>query len=43
MVGYDLEQLMMMSLVGNIDLRKLSALSQKMDIQGFEYFQQLGK
>lgn len=38
MVGYENEQVMMMSLTGDIDLKEIAELSQKMDIQGFENF-----
>lgn len=38
MVGYEDESVMMMSLTGDIDLRQISALSKKMNIQGFEHF-----
>ncbi|MEM6262780.1 MAG: DUF4252 domain-containing protein [Bacteroidota bacterium] len=39
MVGYEGKSFMVMSLVGQISLRDISRLSQKMDIDGFEHFQ----
>ena len=38
MVGYENQQVMMMSLTGEIDLKEISELSQKMNIEGFENF-----
>lgn len=43
MVGYDGEQVMVMSLVGEIDLKEISALSKKMNIEGFENFKNIDK
>ena len=41
MVGFDQEQVMMMSLVGEIDLKEISALSRKMNIEGFDNFKNI--
>lgn len=38
MIGYESENVMILSLVGDLDLRQIAALSQKMNIQGFEHF-----
>lgn len=43
MVGHEQEKFMMMSLVGEIDLREISRLSKKMDIDGFQHLQNLGQ
>ncbi len=43
MVGYDDAEVMLLSLVGEIDLKQISALSQKMNIQGFEHFKNIDK
>jgi len=43
MVSYDSTSVMMMSLVGDIDLKKISKLSQKMNIDGFEQLENLGE
>lgn len=41
MVGYEDNQLFILSVVGEIDLRQLSALSQKMDLDGFEHLKNI--
>ena len=41
MVGYDHTEVMMISLIGDIDLEEIAALSQKMDIDGFNNFKNL--
>lgn len=43
MLLYQDTELMILSLVGDIDLQELSRLSDKMDIQGFEEFKNLEK
>lgn len=43
MVGFDEQQVMMMSLVGEIDLKEISALSRKMNIEGFDNFKNIDK
>ena len=39
MVSYDDTSVMMMSIIGNIDLKSISKLSKKMDIEGFEHLE----
>lgn len=41
MLGYEQQQFMMMSLVGDIELSEIARLSRKMDIEGFQHFQNL--
>ena len=41
MVGYEKSQVVILSLVGDIDLKEISALSQKMDIKGFKHLENL--
>ncbi len=43
MVGFDTSKVMMLSLVGEIDLKQIAALSRKMNIDGFEHFQNIDK
>jgi hypothetical protein len=43
MVGFDGEQVMIMSLTGEIDLKEIAALSKKMNIEGFENFRNIDK
>lgn len=43
MVGYEANQVLILSLVGNIDLKEIAALSRKMDIKGFEHFENVGQ
>lgn len=43
MVGHEAEKFLMMSLVGEINLRDISRLSKKMDIDGFEHLQNIGQ
>ena len=43
MVGYDNAQVMMMSLVGDINLKEIAALSKKMNIEGFDNFKNIKK
>ena len=43
MMGYENDRVLMMSLVGDIDLKAISALSQKLDIDGFEHFKDVHK
>lgn len=43
MVGYEGQQVMMLSLVGDIDLKKISALSKKMNIDGFEHLKNVAQ
>ena len=43
MLMYDGQSIMMMSLVGDIDLKSISKLSEKMDIQGFEHLENVDK
>jgi hypothetical protein len=41
MLGYENQQFMMLSLVGDIKLSEIARLSRKMDIEGFQHFQNL--
>lgn len=43
MVGHEQQQLIMMSLTGDIDLRRLAELSQRMNINGFQNFEKIGQ
>lgn len=43
MVGYEETTVMIMSLVGDIDLKAIAEISQKMNIPGFENFQKVGQ
>jgi len=43
MVSYSENSVVMMSLVGDIDLKQISKLSKKMDIEGFEHLENVGK
>ncbi|MEM6805143.1 MAG: DUF4252 domain-containing protein, partial [Bacteroidota bacterium] len=43
MVGFDNQQVMMMSLVGDINLKEIAALSKKMNIEGFDNFKNISK
>lgn len=43
MLGHEGENLFMLSLVGEIDLKQIAALSRKMNIEGFEHFQNIDK
>lgn len=43
MVGFQQEQVMMMSLVGDINLKEIAALSKKMNIEGFDNFKNINK
>lgn len=43
MIGYEEENVMILSLVGEIDLRQIAALSQKMNLTGFEHFNHVGQ
>lgn len=43
LVSYGNRSVMMMSLVGDIDLKQISRLSQKMDIEGFEHLKNVGE
>ena len=43
MVGYDSAQVFMLSLVGEINLKQIAALSQKMNIDGFEHFKNIAE
>ena len=38
MVGFENQNVMIMSLTGDIDLKEIAALSKKMNIDGFENF-----
>jgi len=42
MVSYDGNSVMLMSLIGNIDLKQISKLSDKMNIEGFEHLENVG-
>ena len=43
MVGYEDNQVMMLSIVGDIDLKQISALSKKMNIDGFEHLKNIAQ
>jgi len=43
MVGKESAQLILLSLVGDMDLQQIAALSQKMNLEGFEHFQNIDK
>ena len=43
MIGYDTSKIFMISLVGDMNLRQIAALSQKMNINGFEHFKNIDK
>ncbi|RMG62124.1 MAG: DUF4252 domain-containing protein [Bacteroidetes bacterium] len=43
MVGYEGERFLAMSLIGNINLRQLAALSQRMNINGFQNLEHIGQ
>jgi len=42
LVSFGDRQVMMMSLVGDIDLKQISRLSKKMDLEGFEHLENIG-
>jgi hypothetical protein len=41
MVGYEHSQVIMLSIFGDIDLKEIALLSQKMNIDGFEHFENI--
>lgn len=41
MVGFEGNQIFILSLVGDIDLKEISELSKKMNIDGFQYFENI--
>lgn len=41
MVGYEGKQVFVLSLIGDIDLKEISELSEKMDIDGFQHFKKI--
>ena len=41
MVGHESSKVLLLSLVGEIDLKQIAALSQKMNIEGFEHFKNI--
>jgi hypothetical protein len=43
MISYDDDSVMLMSLVGDIDLKQISKLSNKMNIEGFEHLENVGQ
>lgn len=43
MVGHESSKVLILSLVGEIDLKQIAALSQKMNIEGFEHFKNIGE
>ena len=43
MISYDGDSVMLMSLVGDIDLKQISKLSNKMNIEGFEHLENVGQ
>lgn len=43
MIMYDDKSVMLMSLIGDIDLKQISKMSQKMNIEGFEHLENVGK
>ncbi|MEM7370380.1 MAG: DUF4252 domain-containing protein [Bacteroidota bacterium] len=43
MIGYQSENVMILSLVGDLDLQQIAALSQKMALNGFEHFNHVGQ
>ncbi|MEM7162112.1 MAG: DUF4252 domain-containing protein [Bacteroidota bacterium] len=43
MLSYEKDHMIIMSLVGDIDLKELSSLSSKMDIQGFDQLDKLNE
>ena len=42
MIAFEENQVMMMSIVGEIDLKKMSQLSKHMNIEGFEHLENVG-
>jgi len=42
MIAFEEQQVMMMSIVGEIDLKKMSQLSKHMNIEGFEHLENVG-
>jgi len=42
MIAFEEKQVMMMSIVGEIDLKKMSQLSKHMNIEGFEHLENVG-
>ena len=42
MAGHTEQEIILISLVGDINLKEIAALSKKMDIDGFEQFEKLG-
>ena len=43
MVGYEGDHLFMLSLIGDIDLKEIAQLSKKMNIEGFEHFENINQ
>ncbi|MDX1686062.1 MAG: DUF4252 domain-containing protein [Saprospiraceae bacterium] len=43
MVGYEGTQVFILSLIGDIDLKEIAALSKKMDLEGFEHFENIDR
>jgi hypothetical protein len=43
MIMYDGNSVMLMSLIGDIDLKQISKMSQKMNIEGFEHLENIGE
>jgi hypothetical protein len=43
MVGYESTKVLILTLVGEIDLKQIAALSKKMNLEGFEHFQNVDK
>ena len=41
MLSYEIDQVVMLSLIGDIDLKDISSLSNKMDIKGFDHLDNL--
>ncbi|NND93522.1 MAG: DUF4252 domain-containing protein [Flavobacteriales bacterium] len=43
MIMYDNNSVILMSLIGDIDLKQISKMSQKMNIEGFEHLENVGE
>ena len=43
MVGYEVDKVMILSLIGDIDLKEISRLSKKMNLDGFEHLKDINK